>query len=126
MSSSLPPAIAVDKRWFYAWGSSRRRLPAVLSQLGQIDLFVHDSLHSERNVRFEIDLAWTFLRPGGAIVVDDIGVNRGLWNFIRSYSGHNALFCESEPLRSDLRRYNKKRNVRNSVQTESFYVIVET
>jgi Methyltransferase domain len=104
--------VAVDKRlqhrWSYIRGSSRRRLPALLSQLGQIDLFVHDSLHSERNVRFEIDRAWMFLRSGGAIVVDDIDVNRGFWSFTQSYSGHDAMLCEAEPLRPDPRRYNKK------------------
>jgi hypothetical protein len=41
-------------RWSYIKGSSRRRLPKLLSRLGQIDLFIHDSLHSERNVRFEL------------------------------------------------------------------------
>jgi hypothetical protein len=56
-------------------GSSRRRLPKLLSELDQIDLFIHDSLHSERNVRFELDRAWTKLRPGGAIIVDDVDAN---------------------------------------------------
>jgi hypothetical protein len=104
--------IAVDARlrhrWSYIRGSSRRRLPAVLSQLGEIDIFVHDSLHSERNVRFELDQAWPALRRGGAIVVDDIDVNRGFRNFTLSFSGYRSLVCESEPLRPDLRRFNKK------------------
>jgi hypothetical protein len=104
--------IAVDNRlrhrWTYLSGSSRRRLPALLSQLGQIDLFVHDSLHSERNVRFEIDRAWAALRHGGAIVVDDIDVNRGFQSFTKSFSGHHSLVCEAEPLHPDLRRFNKK------------------
>jgi Methyltransferase domain len=104
--------VAVDNRlqhrWSYIHGSSRRRLPALLSQLGEIDLFIHDSLHSERNVRFEMDLAWKSLRSGGAIVVDDIDVNRGFWSFTQCFLGHHVLSCEAEPLRPDLRRYNKK------------------
>jgi hypothetical protein len=104
--------IAVDgpfrHRWSYILGSSRRRLPNLLCQLGEIDLFVHDSLHSERNVRFEMDHAWVALRPGGAIVVDDIDVNRGFRSFTLSLSGYRSLVCESEPLRPDLRRFNKK------------------
>ena len=35
-------------RWSYIRGSSRRHLPGLLHELGQIDLFLHDSLHSER------------------------------------------------------------------------------
>jgi hypothetical protein len=104
--------IAVDARvrhrWSYIRGSSRQRLPAVLSRLGEIDIFVHDSLHSERNVRFELDQAWLALRNGGAIVVDDIDVNRGFRSFTQSFSRYRALVCEAEPLRPDLRRFNKK------------------
>ncbi|WP_158554748.1 class I SAM-dependent methyltransferase [Methylovirgula sp. 4M-Z18] len=95
-------------RWSYIRGSSKRRLPTIFSQLGQIDLFVHDSLHSEHNVRFEIDRAWASLRPGGAIVVDDIDANRGFKSFVETHSAHQSLICEAEPLRPDLRRFNKK------------------
>src|SRR5262249_38514928 len=55
-------------RWSYVMGSSKRRLPGILSKLVQIDIFIHDSLHSEQNVRFEVDRAFGALRPGGAIV----------------------------------------------------------
>jgi hypothetical protein len=41
------------ERWLLIAGSSRRRLPSVLAQAGQIGLFLHDSLHTEQNVRFE-------------------------------------------------------------------------
>ena len=87
-------------RWSYIKGSSRRRLPRLLSGLGQIDLFIHDSLHSERNVRFELDRAWTASRPGGA--------NNGLRSFTQSFSGHQSLICDAEPLHLDPRRFNKK------------------
>ena len=83
-------------------------MPTVLSQLGEIDLFVHDSLHSEGNVRFEMDRAWSALRPGGAIVVDDIDMNRGFQSFTQTFSGHQSVVCEAEPLHPDLRRFNKK------------------
>ncbi len=83
-------------------------MPGLLSRLGEIDLFIHDSLHSERNVRFEMDRAWANLRPGGAIVVDDIDVNRGFHSFVQSFSGIHFFVCEAEPLRPDLRRFNKK------------------
>jgi Methyltransferase domain len=96
------------QRWSYIEGSSRRRLPALLAKLGQIDLFIHDSLHSERNVRFELDRAWRVLRPGGAIVVDDIDANDGFHSFNRDYPGNPSFVCEAEPLHEDPRRFNKK------------------
>jgi hypothetical protein len=95
-------------RWSYIKGSSRRHLPKLLSQLGEIDLFIHDSLHSERNVRFEIDRAWVALSPKGAIVVDDIDANWGFHSFTQTFPRHKSLICEAEPLRPDLRRFNKK------------------
>ncbi|MGH9712576.1 MAG: class I SAM-dependent methyltransferase [Candidatus Acidiferrales bacterium] len=95
-------------RWTYLKGSSRRRLPSLLSQLGQIDLFIHDSLHSERNVRFEMDRAWSALRPGGAIIVDDVDANWGFRSFTQTFSGYESLICEAEPVRPDPRRFNEK------------------
>ena len=95
-------------RWSYVRGSSRRHLAKLLSRLGQIDLFIHDSLHSERNVRFELDRAWAALRTNGALVVDDVDANWGFRSFTQTFSGHPSLICEAEPLHPDLRRFNKK------------------
>jgi hypothetical protein len=95
-------------RWSYVSGSSRRRLPGMLSSLGQIDLFIHDSLHSERNVCFEIERAWTALRPGGAIVVDDVDTSWGFRVAADALSGHPSMVCEAEPLHPDRRRSNQK------------------
>jgi Methyltransferase domain len=97
-----------DYRWSYIRGSSSRRLPGLLSQLGLIDLFIHDSLHSAHNVRFEMEQAWAALRPGGVIVVDDIDVNRSFRSFTQAHPGNQSMICEAEPLRSDRRRFNEK------------------
>jgi hypothetical protein len=95
-------------RWTLLKGSSRRHLPAILSRLGDIDLFIHDSLHSERNVRFEVERAWASLRPGGAIVIDDIDANSVFQTFTQEISDSATMICEAEPLRPDLRRFNQK------------------
>lgn len=95
-------------RWTYIKGSSRRRLPGLLCNLGQIDLFIHDSLHSERNVRFELDLSWPALRPKGALIVDDVDLNAGFRSFTQTVRNQLSLICTAEPLRPDLRRFNKK------------------
>ena len=104
--------VAVGDRYPHRWslikGLSSEHLPAILTQLGQIDLFIHDSLHTEDNVRFEMDRAWVTLRPGGAIVVDDIDANRGFRTFTEAFSGHQSMICEAEPVHPDLRRFNKK------------------
>ena len=95
-------------RWTYILGSSRERLPRLLSEVGRIDLFVHDSLHSARNVRFEVDHAWSDLTRRGAVIVDDIDVNRGFRAEMELHPSAKALVCEAEPLHPDLRRFNQK------------------
>jgi hypothetical protein len=80
----------------------------LLSQLGQLDIFIHDSLHSERNVGFDLDRAWPILRRGGAFVVDDIDVNGGFRSFTETVPGHRSTVCQAEPLHPDLRRPDKK------------------
>jgi hypothetical protein len=95
-------------RWALIRGSSRLRLPGLLKQVGSVDLFVHDSLHSERNVRFELDLVWPVLTPGGAAVVDDVDVNYGFRSFVASGAPEVAWVCEAEPIRPDVRRFNQR------------------
>jgi hypothetical protein len=68
-------------RWTYVFGSSRRRLPRLVAQLAPIDLFLHDSMHTTRNVLFELETVWPGLRPGGVILVDDIDLSRGFEAF---------------------------------------------
>ena len=99
--------VPVD-RWTYIAGTSRRRLPTLLSRLGRIDLFIHDSLHSNRNVMFELECAWRYLSPGGVIVVDDIDVNPAFDTFTKAHPEHPSFVCTAEPLSPDMRRFNQK------------------
>ena len=80
---AVPPRLR--SRWTYVEGTTRSRLPSVLNELGTIDLFVHDSLHTGRNVRMELDRAWPVLRPGGVAVVDDVDHSFGFRGFLDSH-----------------------------------------
>ncbi len=89
--------IAVDEtlkgRWILHRGSSVRVLPGLLEEVGAVDLFVHDSLHTYRNMRREFEVVWPRLRSGGVILADDVERNRAfgelqqkspaLWRVIR-------------------------------------------
>jgi hypothetical protein len=70
-------------RWTYVNGTSRSRLPGLLGELGTIDLFVHDSSHTARNLRFELEHAWRALGKGAA-VADDIERNDAFGKFTRA------------------------------------------
>jgi predicted O-methyltransferase YrrM len=105
-------AIAVDgfapARWRLLAGTSRRMLPRLLASLGGIDLFVHDSLHTTRNVCFEAAQALRAMRPGGCLVIDDIDTNAGFLRLMRQRARDRFLVCEAEPVRPDRRRFNEK------------------
>jgi hypothetical protein len=83
--SEIAAAVPIDlrSRWTYINGTSRRRLPPLLAELGEIDLFVHDSSHTTRNLHFELEQAWSVLRKG-AVIADDIERNDAFGDFMRS------------------------------------------
>ena len=80
-------------RWTYVRGPSRRRLPALLREVPPVGLFVHDSLHSAANMRFEFGLAWPSLAAGGVLVSDDIEGNRAFENFVGTAPGLSDWFA---------------------------------
>lgn len=69
------PDDSLKARWQLHRGASRRVLRTLVEQVGQVDLFVHDSLHTYGNMRMEFDLVWPRLRPGGVLISDDIEGN---------------------------------------------------
>jgi hypothetical protein len=79
----------------YISGSNRRF--ELLFHLGQIDLFIHDSLYTERNVRFELDRAWAAVAPKGALCVDDVDGNWCFRSFTVAFPGQQSMMGESEP-----------------------------
>jgi predicted O-methyltransferase YrrM len=96
-------AIAVPEanrdRWTLCRGSSRQQLPALLDRLGSIGLFVHDSLHTGRNVRFELDQAWPRLGLGGAALVDDVDFNPALREFVEQIPDARAIVAHHDDRR---------------------------
>jgi hypothetical protein len=80
-------------RWTYVRGSSRRRLPSLLGEVGPVGVFVHDSLHTARNMRFEMDQVWNVLTPGGVMLVDDVS-NQSFREFVAA-SRCDSMVCRS-------------------------------
>ena len=63
-------------RWRLHRGTSARVLPWLFKENPTVDLFVHDSLHTHRNMRREFDAVWPHLRSGGLLLADDVERNR--------------------------------------------------
>jgi hypothetical protein len=83
-------------RWTYVRGASRRFLPAVLADLGGIQLFLHDGLHTYGNMLFEFGAAWRHLDPGGLLLSDDIDSNGAFGYFGNWTASPLVLACPEE------------------------------
>lgn len=87
---------SLKAHWTLIQGSSRRRLPGLLRELGTIDLFVHDSRHTRRNISFELEQAWGAVRLHGFLLADDIHGNTGFQDSVQAFGGPPAIVCASD------------------------------
>lgn len=71
--------------WNLILGDSKVELPKILSEIGQVDVFYHDSDHSYQSMLFEFDSAWPKLKDGGFILSDDIGWNNAWVDFVAKH-----------------------------------------
>lgn len=94
MEKAVPGCPLPGDRWTF-WG--KRSIDALLElaiKTGGWDLFVHDSDHRLECQTFELEFAWSMLRPGGMLVCDD-------WDFPRPNGNpHGAFttFCKRKGL----------------------------
>lgn len=77
-------------RWTLHLGDARALLPTVLQQLGTIDVFVHDSLHTHTHMMFEFVTAYPYLRSGGVLLVDDAQWNSAFEEFAKTVRPRQA------------------------------------
>jgi len=69
-------------RWTLLRGRSRDLLPPLLNDLPATDVFLHDSLHTTRNMTFEFRAAWQKMNAGGVLLSDDIHMSKAFARFI--------------------------------------------
>jgi predicted O-methyltransferase YrrM len=65
----------LKERWELIFGISSEKLPDLLKSLRSIDLFIHDSLHTFKNMMFEFETAWPYIKKTGFLMSDDIQSN---------------------------------------------------
>jgi hypothetical protein len=75
-------------RWELRLGDARELLPAAVS--GGVDLFLHDSEHSEAHMTFEYETAWARLPTGGVLASDDTDWSAAWPRFLARHAGE---FC---------------------------------
>ena len=70
-------------RWSLILGRAELELPKLISSLDQIDIFYHDSLHTESHMMFEFCTAWPVIKPGGLLLSHDVLWNNAFYHFAR-------------------------------------------
>jgi predicted O-methyltransferase YrrM len=78
-------------RWTYVEGESRKVMPSVITKAGQVDLFIHDSLHTFKNTLFEMEQAASVMPKGGVMLIDDIKSHDGFATFARRHPGYETI-----------------------------------
>jgi predicted O-methyltransferase YrrM len=70
-------------RWSLRKGKSEEVLKPLIKEYDKIDLFLHDSEHSYRNMFFEYCAVWDKLRNGGLLISHDINDNKAFYDFAK-------------------------------------------
>lgn len=69
-------------RWRLVRGTSRQHLAPLLRETDRVDLFVHDSEHTYRNMTFEFNVAFSNMSRPGILISDDVNGNSAFAEFI--------------------------------------------
>jgi Methyltransferase domain len=60
-------------------------LPRLLADLGEIDMFIHDSSHTYEHMKFEFEASYSHIRSGGLLLSDDANFNRAFEECVASF-----------------------------------------
>jgi len=66
----VPPWL--KERWSLKLGDSKELLPELISRLDSVDMFLHDSLHTDEHVLFELSTVFPHLAKNGLLLADDV------------------------------------------------------
>jgi hypothetical protein len=64
-------------------GDAAVLLPTVLAEFAEIDIFIHDSLHTYSHMLWEYRTAWPKVRKGGFLMSDDVFWSAAFHRFAR-------------------------------------------
>ena len=71
-------------RWNLILGKSNKKLKIIFNEIDNVEIFIHDSLHSYKNMMFEFDCALNQLKKNGIIISDDILGNDAFYQFAKN------------------------------------------
>ena len=84
------------KRWKLVVGSSLMKLEETLRSKKTIDVFLHDSLHTYKNMLFEYNTSWPFIKKNGFLISDDVSENNAFLDFYSIVNGSPILMADNQ------------------------------
>ncbi len=57
--------------WDLRLGLSQEKLPALVKEIGSVDIFLHDSYHTPTHLKFELETIRPKLHPGSIVMADN-------------------------------------------------------
>jgi len=94
VAAAVPQSLR--ERWTYVRGPSRLKLSPLLRLLGNIDLLVHDSLHTAPTVERDLGIAWPYVRHGGWLVIDGIQRSDAFRVFVETHQPKRVIIGPHE------------------------------
>jgi len=86
---------SLRNRWSLQIGDSKELLHPLLKELGQIDCFLHDSLHTYEHMLWEFRTVGPHLHPGGLFLAHDVGRHEAFREFMKEmripWSGYRVF-----------------------------------
>ena len=61
-----------------------------------IDIFLHDSLHTYKNMSLEFKKSWPFIKSGGFLLSDDVLTNNAFSDFYTSIKKEPIIMIQDE------------------------------
>jgi hypothetical protein len=74
------------RHWVFIPKKSSEAFPSLLEGLNQVDMFLHDSLHTYESMMYEFETVWPFITKNGVMLSDDIDFNRAFKNFCEKHN----------------------------------------
>lgn len=66
----IPPWL--KHRHYLIIGDSREELPKLLSKINKVDIFLHDSLHTDEHILMEFNTVFPYMNKKGVLLCDDV------------------------------------------------------
>ncbi len=77
----------LKKRWTLILDNSKKELPKLLERLSSIDIFLHDSQHTYKHMKWEYETAWPYIKNNGMLLSDDTNWSMGAFDEFAKKNG---------------------------------------